>query len=162
MGRMSKDEYYLGIALAVARRGTCLRRNYGAVIVSEDDHIVSTGYCGSPRGARNCSDGNKCPRNAAGCKPGEGYELCCSVHAEQNAIIKASREEMDGAVMYVSGFLVEDGSAVDCEPCCLCRRMILNSGIDAVCYSRADGSSRAAAPNLWIADGGLSAQGWRQ
>jgi dCMP deaminase len=154
--RIPKIDYYINIARVVSERGTCLRRNYGAVIVASDDHIVSTGYSGSPRGARNCCEGDECPRNAAGCKPGEGYELCCSVHAEQNAIIKAAPDEMIGATMYVSGAPYGGDGNVDCEPCCLCRRMILNSGIAFVVFSTSDGSITKIAPADWISDQRLS------
>ncbi len=61
MERPDKDKYYIQIALEVARRGTCLRRNHGAIVVNRDQ-IVSTGYAGSPRGTPNCCDLGKCYR----------------------------------------------------------------------------------------------------
>lgn len=73
--RISKDEYYLNIAEAVCKRGTCLRRIYGAVIV-QDDEIISTGYNGSPRGVENCCDKGECAREKLGIPKGERYELC--------------------------------------------------------------------------------------
>lgn len=157
MSRPEKHRYYLDIAKQVSLRGTCLRRNYGAVIVSSNDTIVSTGYSGSPRGVRNCSDGNSCPRNDAGCKPGEGYELCCSVHAEQNAIIQAAANDMRGATMYVSGFGVAGNTNVDCSPCCLCRRMIINAGIKLVIASEPGGGWKRMHVGDWRVDGSLSA-----
>ena len=57
--RIDKDNYYLNIAKAVAARSTCLRRQYGAVIVA-DDEIIATGYNGAPRGEANCCDVGKC------------------------------------------------------------------------------------------------------
>ena len=57
--RPSKDNYYLEIARAVSRRSTCLRRQYGAVIVNNDE-IVSTGYNGAPRGCEECTETGMC------------------------------------------------------------------------------------------------------
>ena len=136
--RKTKDEYYLSIAKEVAHRGTCLRRNYGAVIVKNDE-IISTGYTGSPRGTDNCCDKHKCYREELGCKPGERYELCRSVHAEQNAIISAARQEMIGSTLYLYGFDAKTGEMLDFpEPCLLCKKMIINAGIQfVVCSSKA-------------------------
>lgn len=124
--RLSKDEYYINIAKAVSKRSTCLRRQYGAVIINNDE-IVSTGYNGSPRGEINCCDVEICKRLDKPHNSGD-YSDCHSVHAEQNAIISASRKEMIGATLYLYG--EEDGKAIeDCVPCPICLRMIKNSGI---------------------------------
>ena len=130
--RISKDEYYLNIAKQVASRGTCLRRNYGAVIVKNDE-IISTGYTGAPRGRSNCNQLGRCIRQENKVPSGERYELCRSVHAEMNAIISASRDKMIGATLYLYGWDVEN----NCEkknptPCTLCKRMIINAGIEKV------------------------------
>jgi dCMP deaminase len=130
MNRPSKDQYYLSIAKACAQRSTCLRRKFGAVIV-KDDRIVSTGYNGAPRGVTNCSDIGECPRNAAGCEPGDGYQLCPAVHAEQNSLIAAAPGDMLGATMYISGVDAND-YLPNCEPCVLCKRMIVNAGVEWV------------------------------
>ena len=98
--RRSKINYYLDIAETVTRRGTCLRKNFGAVIV-KDDVIVSTGYAGAPRGRQNCTDMGVCIREKLNIARGERYELCRSVHAEANAIISAARENMIGATLYL-------------------------------------------------------------
>ena len=90
MNRRGKNNYYLDIAEAILERGTCLRRNYGAIIVNNDE-IISTGYTGAPRGRKNCIDLNYCAREKLNIPRGERYELCRSVHAEANAIISASR-----------------------------------------------------------------------
>ena len=92
--RIGKDEYYLGIAKAVSKRSTCLRRRYGCVIVKNDE-IIATGYNGSPRGETNCCESGKCYREGMSHNHGD-YSECCSVHAEQNAMLSASREEMIG------------------------------------------------------------------
>ena len=130
--RPSKDEYYLGFAKAAAIRGTCLRRNYGAVIVKNDE-IVSTGYTGAPRGRYNCNEIGRCVRMEKGIPSGQRYEMCRSVHAEMNAIISASRDKMIGATLYLYGWDVEHNcEKTDPVPCSLCERMIINAGIEEV------------------------------
>ncbi|NLW56668.1 MAG: dCMP deaminase family protein [Firmicutes bacterium] len=132
MTRPDKARYYLDIAAAVARRATCLRRQFGAIIV-KDDQIISTGYVGAPRGSINCLDLNDCPREKAGIPSGERYELCRSVHAEMNAIIHASRQEMLGATLYLACLDPRTGQRVTgVRPCKLCTRMIINAGLKAV------------------------------
>lgn len=127
--RPSKDAYYLGIAKAVAQRATCLRRIYGAVIVNNDE-IVSTGYNGAPRGERNCCDTGKCYRRLHQVPHGQMIERCVAVHAEENAIISASRREMQGATLYLWGMDVETGKELpNPEPCLQCWRRIRNAGI---------------------------------
>ena len=127
--RPSKDAYYLGIAKAVAQRATCLRRIYGAVIVNNDE-IVSTGYNGAPRGERNCCDTGKCYRRLHQVPHGQMVEKCVAVHAEENAIISASRREMQGATLYLWGMDVETGKELPTpEPCLQCWRRIHNAGI---------------------------------
>jgi len=144
---MSKTDYFLSIALEVSKRGTCLRRNYGAVIV-KDDRIASTGYVGAPRGRRNCSDSGLCIREKQNVPSGQRYELCRSVHAEMNAIINASKEEMLGAVIYLNGFDTRTGLVVTgVVPCEMCKRVIINSGIKSVVTP--DGLYRV---DTWILD----------
>ena len=130
--RVDKNNYYLDIAESVSERGTCLRRNFGAIIVNNDE-IVSTGYVGAPRGRKNCCDLNFCMREKLNVPRGERYELCRSVHAEQNAIISASRNEMIGATIYLVGKDYKTGEYVEnARPCALCKRMIINAGIKKV------------------------------
>ena len=130
MERPSKVKYYLDIAAAVAARSTCIRRQYGAVIV-KNDTIVSTGYNGAARGFINCCDLNECYREAHNIPHGQQYEKCKAVHAEANAIINASREEMCGAILFLAGF--ENGERIkNPTPCEMCSRMITNSGIRKV------------------------------
>lgn len=125
--RPDKDTYYLDIAKAVSERSTCLRRRYGAVIV-KDDQIVATGYNGSPRGAVNCCDAGTCKREDLKIPHGERYELCESIHAEQNAIISAGRDAI-GATLYLYGYDAIEGCEIDAEPCMMCHRVIVNAGI---------------------------------
>ena len=132
MERIDKINYYLDIAETVIERGTCIRRNFGAIIVRNDE-IISTGYVGAPRGRANCCDLKYCVREKLNVPRGERYELCRSVHAEQNAIISASRRDMIGATLYLVGKHYNDGSYVEKSmPCSLCKRMIINSGIEKV------------------------------
>lgn len=143
--RPGKTDYYLNIALDVAARGTCLRRNFGTVIV-KDDAIVSTGYTGAPRGLPNCCDLGTCERERRGIPSGERYELCRSVHAEMNAIINAGRDKTLGATLYLAGFDVKSGELIDAEPCFLCKRVIINAGIYKVICRNKDGSSWSIIP----------------
>ena len=133
MARPSKTRYYLDIAAAVSARSTCLRRQYGAVIV-KNDTIVSTGYNGTARNRANCCDIGECYRAANNIPHGEQYEKCQAVHAEANAIINASREEMNGATLYLAGF--ENGTRLKSpQPCEMCQRLIINAGIRRVITS---------------------------
>ncbi len=130
--RRDKINYYLDIAESVAERGTCLRRNWGAIIVNHDE-IVSTGYVGAPRGRKNCCDLKYCMREKLKIPRGERYEMCRSVHAEQNAIISAERRDMLGSTLYLVGISYDDGSYVEnARPCAMCKRMIINAGIKQV------------------------------
>ncbi len=132
MKRTDKKNYYLDIAETVLERGTCLRRNFGAIIV-KNDQIVSTGYVGAPRGRKNCIDMGVCVREQNNIPRGERYELCRSVHAEANAIIHASRDAMIGSTLYLVGKDAKTGEYVEnaCA-CSMCKRMIINAGIKKV------------------------------
>lgn len=139
MERMSKKDYYLGIALAVSKRSPCLRRRYGCIIVKNDE-IIATGYNGSPRGELNCCDCyDECPRKDKPHNSGD-YSDCTSVHAEQNAMLSAARKDMIGATMYL---VAEENyfnykkinlwdKPKNIKPCPICERMIKNAGIKEV------------------------------
>lgn len=133
MERISKKAYYLNIARTVAQRSTCLRRNYGAILV-KDDQILSTGYNGSARGEKNCSDIEFCPREERGAKQGEHYEWCVAIHAEANAIMSAGREAR-GATLYLYGQDAKTKEKIQAQPCMMCQRLIKNAGIDSVICS---------------------------
>ncbi|MDH4179626.1 MAG: cytidine deaminase [Armatimonadota bacterium] len=132
--RPEKPLYYCQIALAVAARGTCLRRNFGAVITNEDmAEIVSTGYVGAPRKMQNCIDRGSCLRDELGVPQGAQYELCRSVHAEMNAIIHAARRQMVRGHLFLACRDAKTGGLVqNAEPCKLCKRVIINAGITDV------------------------------
>ncbi len=150
MDRRDKTNYYLDIADAVSERSTCLRRRYGAVIVNRDQ-IISTGYVGAPRGRKNCTDLGYCIRNQLNIPRGERYELCRSVHAEMNAIINASRDQMIGATLYLCGREVTTGEYIKNSSCCsLCKRLIINSGIERVVIRDDEDNYRTVLVIDWI------------
>ncbi|MBO5424012.1 MAG: cytidine deaminase [Lachnospiraceae bacterium] len=125
---MDKSEYYLDIALTVAKKSTCLKKHYGAVIVNNDE-IVATGFNGPPRKEEHCITCTK--------KQGNGdmdeYCSCPAVHAEMNAIISAARREMVGADIYLAGFDVRTNEEYkDAWPCEICLRLIKNAGINRI------------------------------
>ena len=132
MNRTSKHNYYLDIAQTVSERSTCIRRRLGAIIV-KDDVIISTGYNGAPRGRLNCSDSESCVREEMNIPRGERYELCRSVHAEANAIIAASRDQMQGSTLYMCSTdpWTKDVVGSICS-CAMCKRLIINAGIKEV------------------------------
>lgn len=150
MERRDKINYYLDLAEMVSQRSTCLRRHYGAVIVKVDQ-VISTGYSGAPRGRKNCCDLGFCMREKLNVPRGERYELCRSVHAEMNAVINASREQMIGATMYLVGIECSDGSYVkNSTSCALCKRMILNAGITHVIVRDTKDEFRIINVQKWI------------
>ena len=124
MERIDKRNYYLDIAESVLERGTCLRRNYGAIIVKNDE-IISTGYNGAPRGRANCVDMGYCSREAMNVPRGERYELCRSVHAEANAVLnyRGSLKDLEGSTVYVTLF-----------PCHDCAKILAQVGVGEVVY----------------------------
>lgn len=131
--RVDKINYYLNIAKAVAQRSTCLRKKIGCVIVNNDE-IISTGYSGAPRGRKNCIDvGYCCKKKFFPDVRHAGYDACRSVHAEQNAIISASRKNMIGSVLYLVSYRPEKGEYDEGATACqMCRKMIINAGIENV------------------------------
>jgi dCMP deaminase len=148
--RRDKTNYYLDIAEVVGTRGTCLRRHYGAVIVKNDE-IISTGYVGAPRGRKNCSDLGICVRQKLNIPRGERYELCRSVHAEANAIISAPRDKMIGASLYLTGIEVSTGEYVSNSSCCsMCKRQVINAGIEKVYIRDSKDKYRVIDVNDWI------------
>ena len=141
MKRPTLDEYYIEIAKAVSLRSTCTKKHYGAVIV-KNGAILSTGYNGTPRGESHCGFCTK----ASGNKDMEEYLFCPAVHAEMNAIISVSRNDMLGADLYLAGYEVKTGEPIECEawPGEVCLRLIKNAGLEriinnkGVIYMRSD------------------------
>ena len=155
MDRISKENYYLDIAETVLERATCLRRIYGAIIVKNDE-IISTGYNGAPRGRANCVDMGYCSREAMQVPRGERYELCRSVHAEANAIISASRRDMVGGTIYLVGRDARTGELLsDATSCLMCRRMVINAGLEKVVIRRPETDFAVVPVADWIAEDDL-------
>lgn len=150
MVRRDKQNYYLDIAETVLERGTCLRRNYGSIIVKNDE-IISTGYTGSPRGRENCTNLGYCRREKLNVPRGQKYELCRSVHSEANAIISASRRDMIGATLYLVGRDARTGNLVEnASSCAMCRRFIINAGIEKVVIRITEDEYKVVMVQEWI------------
>ncbi|MPM90866.1 hypothetical protein SDC9_137989 [bioreactor metagenome] len=158
--RIDKHNYYLDICETILERGTCIRRNFAAIIVKNDE-IISTGYSGAPRGRANCTDLGYCKREELKIPRGTRYELCRSVHAEQNAIISARRQDMIGATLYLVGKEVATGNLVEnASSCSLCKRLIINSGISEVIIRDTDKDYRVVSVDYWVInDESLSGDG---
>jgi len=122
--RPSWDDYFMNIAKVVASRSNCIKRKVAAIIV-KDKRIISTGYNGTPRGVKNCSEGG-CLRCASYGESGKNLSECVCSHGEENAIVQASYHgiEINKSCIY-STF----------SPCLLCTKMIINAGISEVVYN---------------------------
>ena len=150
MARRDKHNYYLDIAETVLERCTCLRRNYGSIIVKNDE-IIATGYSGAPRGRENCSDLGYCMREKLKIPRGQRYEMCRSVHAEQNACIHAPRRDMIDATLYLVGRDVKTKKLVEnANSCAMCKRIIINSGIKEIVIRDTQEEYRIIQVEEWI------------
>jgi len=151
--RVSKDQYYLGIAEEVARRSTCFRRSIGAIII-KDDQIISTGYVGAPRKTKDSLEHGFCLRDKLNIPHGQRYELCRSVHAEQNAIINAARAGVSllGGKMYIYGSIPGNSKPINAFPCFICKKMIINAGLERVICSTKDGKTKVFRVEDWVKD----------
>ena len=150
--RKDKNNYYLDIADTVLQRSTCLRRKYGAIIVRNDE-IISTGYNGAPRGRVNCTDLGTCTREVLQIPSGQRYELCRSVHAEANAIISASRRDMIGSTLYLVGRDAMTNELLsNATSCSMCRRQIINAGIQQVIIRNTAADYTVVPVREWIDD----------
>lgn len=154
--RTTKDEYYLNIAKEVAQRSTCFRRSIGAIII-RDDQIISTGYVGAPRKTKDSFEHGFCLRDKLNIPHGQRYELCRSVHAEQNAIINAARAGVSllGGDMYIYGRIQSKEKPINAYPCFICKKMIINAGLNRIICSTEDGKMKAFNVKDW-------AKEWRE
>ncbi len=149
--RPSKDQYYLDLAKSVSQRSTCTKVLLGAVII-RDDQVVATGYVGAPRGTKSSQEHGSCLRREMGIPSGHRYEICRSVHAEQNAIINAARSgtSLLGGDMYIYGELQGDGGILDAFPCFICKKMIINCGLKRVICSLKNGGFKIFTVDEWV------------
>jgi dCMP deaminase len=151
--RASKDEYYLNIAKEFARRSTCMSTKIGAIIV-KDDQIVATGYNGAPRKVRDCYELGICLRRKLEIPSGKNYEICRSVHAEQNCIINAARAGVSilGGTIYLVGLVIVNGKEqlIDALPCFICKKMIINAGLERFVGRTKDGKIREQFVKDWV------------
>ncbi len=148
---MSKDEYFLRMAMLISNRATCLRRRVGCVLVSREGHVLATGYNGRPSGWPHC---NHRSEDAALCDPSEIYIHACSgafsatgtdldgceaIHAEQNALLQCSD------MFRVHACYVTD------SPCVTCTKLLLNTSCERIVFLRR--YPHAASAELWLKDG---------
>lgn len=152
MKRPPKDQYYLNIAKEVAQRSTCFRRKIGAVIV-RDDQIIATGYIGAPRKTKDCLERGVCLREQQKIPHGQRYELCRSCHAEMNAIINSARAGVNllSGDMFVYG-MDDRGREIDSFPCFMCKKMIINAGLNRVVASTKEKGIKIFQVADWISD----------
>jgi len=148
--RISREEYYLGIAKQIGQRATCFRNKGGAIVV-KDDVIVTTGYIGAPRKTKDCLERGECLRDKLKIPHGKNYEICRSVHAEQNAIINATRAGVSifRGDMYIYGEN-RQGEKFDSFPCLICKKMIINCGLNRVICSTRAGNYKIFYVPDWI------------
>jgi len=150
--RPSKEEYYLGIAKQIGKRATCFRNKGGAIIV-KDDVIIATGYIGAPRKTKDCLERGECLRDKLKIPHGRHYEICRSVHAEANAIVNASRS--GASVLNGDLYVYEtdrEGKVIDSFPCFICKKMIINAGLNRVISATKDGKYKIFYVKDWISD----------
>lgn len=150
MNRRDKTNYYLDIAQTVSERCTCIRRNFGSIIVKNDE-IIATGYVGAPRGRKNCTDLGYCTRERLNIPRGERYELCRSIHSEANAIISAPRNLMIDSTLYLVCVDYKTKKLVpNTSSCAMCKRLVINAGISKVIIRDTELSYREIDVNDWV------------
>ncbi|MFA5355480.1 MAG: deaminase [Candidatus Paceibacterota bacterium] len=151
--RPSKTQYYLTIAKQIGLRSTCFRNRGGAIIVN-GDQIIATGYIGAPRKTKDCFERGECLRDKLQIPHGKQYEMCRSAHAEQNAIINAARSGVSlyGADMYISFDNPKDGSPRDSFPCFICKKLIINCGINRVICTNSKNEEVVFKVEDWVKD----------
>jgi len=154
--RISKEQYYMNITREVSSRAPCFRAHHGAIIVREDQ-IISTGYNGAPRGTKDCYERNNCLRRELNIPSGQRYELCRSVHSEQNALINAARAGVSvlGSTLFLYSTVLDDNGnkkEIDSYPCFICKKMLVNSGIKNIKCNQADGTIKEYFIENWAKD----------
>jgi len=141
VGRISFERVAFDLALCMAHRGTCRRRNYGAVIFDANNCLVSSGYTGAPVGFPHCTEASACWREKNNIPSGSNYEKCRSIHAEMNALVQAGSRAR-GCLLFLAG--IDGGplqTLIDAAPCYICMKLIVNACISRVYALQADGRS---------------------
>ena len=126
MIRLSWDEYFLRMADTASLRADCTRRKCGAILVSADNRIISSGFNGAPSGAFGCLTDNACPRGQMSydeIKAFSSYANCIAIHAEKNAILWCPPSQRSGTTLYVNQ-----------SPCPDCRVFAANCGIKRIVW----------------------------
>lgn len=122
------DVRFMEMTRLVSTWSSCFKpnRQVGAVVV-RDKRILTTGYNGAPAGVQSCKERGECLREKLGIASGTRQEMCYATHAEQNAIIQAAKLglTLEGATLYCTH-----------QPCSMCTRIIINSGIKRVVYEQ--------------------------
>ena len=149
--RVPKDQYYLNIAKEIAQRGTCFRARYGAIII-RDDQLIAAGYVGAPRGTKDCLERGYCLRDELKIPHGSHYEICRSVHAEMNALINAARAGVSllNGSLYIYAENGKTGEKVNAFPCYICKKMIINAGLDRIVCSTKEGDFQIFYVKDWV------------
>jgi len=150
--RISKDEYYLNIAKEIAERSSCFRNKGGAIIVKKDV-IVATGYIGAPRKTKDCFERGECLRDKLKIPHGRQYEICRSTHSEQNCLINAARSGTSilGGDIYIY-CRDREGKLMDSFPCFICKKMIINAGLNRIICTTKDGKYKIFFVQDWVKD----------
>ena len=150
--RPDKQTYYMNIAKEVATRSTCMSAIHGAIVV-KNDQIIATGYNGAPRKTKDCYEHGFCLRRELKIPSGQHYEICRSVHAEQNVLINAARsgENVFGGDLYMWGMRIWEGAKelTDELPCFICKKLIINSGIENLYRMTPSGKIKRVKINDW-------------
>jgi len=128
MTRIKKEKNFLQIAKAISERSTCLRMHVGAILLNENNHLISTGYNGAPVGLQHCDEIGVCIRQQYEVPPGNRYEFCHSCHSEQNVLIQAGKESY-GGILFLISVDPKTGDVVENYPCFICSKLIINAKI---------------------------------
>ena len=122
------DFRFMEMSELVASWSSCYQetRHVGAVIV-RDKRIITTGYNGAGSGIKSCAERGECLRKKLNIASGTCQEKCYAIHAEQNAIVQAAKLgiSVEGATLYCTH-----------QPCVICAKLIINSGIKKVIYKQ--------------------------
>ena len=121
VARPTIDEYFLAMAHLASWRSTCARAARGCVLVSADNHVMATGYNGTPRGTKHCYAAVPCLGAAA--PSGQQLDDCLATHAEVNALLQCGNVEAVQTCYSTA------------SPCIQCAKLLMNSGCQRLVFS---------------------------